>query len=437
MPATVALDLSRLALGPVRHTPRGIDRVELAYARYFLNDWPGECLPVLPTPWGVRLLKRAQALDGLAALENLWREPIDPGKDQAYERAVSFLNGEPVPPTARQNLKPTIFEQARGFASLVAATGLFVGRSVARSLPKNAVYLNVGQLEVFRPILTWLHRRPDVCCVFMIYDLIPLEWPEHHLPIGIRLHEAIVRNTVEFAKALIVPSQSVSDSVTSEMGKLGRINVPVHVELLPVPSEFLGPMEYDRNRLRANYFIICGTINFYKNHILLLKIWPELIARHGADAPKLLIAGSAGVTSRAVIEWFENSPSVRSHVILVPGLSTQSLRALMAGARALLMPSLAEGFGLPIVEALAQGTPVVASDIPAHHEAGAGAAVTYLSATDGAAWLSEIERFSQTPKAERAWSPPYKPKTWTDYFAGIEAFLAEVATRVTDKKTHN
>jgi len=258
----------------------------------------------------------------------------------------------------------------------------------------------------------------------MIHDLIPLEWPEHHLAIGIRLHEAIVQNTVEFARALIVPSQAVSSSVTRELRKHGRIDVPTHVELLPVPSEFLGSAVEARDLQDANYFIICGTIDSYKNHMLLLKIWPELVTRIGVPAPKLVIAGSAGVTSKEVIDWIDSSASLHNHVILAPGLSTPSLRRLMAGARALLMPSFAEGFGLPIVEALAQGTPVIASDIPAHHEAGAGADVTYVSPTDGAGWLFQIEKLAKMPKERCVQSQPYKPKTWTDYFRGIEAFLA-------------
>lgn len=423
MPAPIALDLTRLALGPFRYTPRGIDRVELAYARHFLKNWPGECIPVLPMPWGTRCYRRSQALDGLVALENLWRETIDPQHDDAYRRTLSFLNGcAAMAPMSRRKLKPTIVEKARGFANVIAATGISLGRSVVRVLPNNTVYLNVGQLEVYRPFLSWLRRRPDVCSVLMIHDLIPLELPEHHLQIGVKLHERIVRNTAEFANALIVPSQSVNESVSRELRKHGRDNVPTHVELLPVPSEFLGPAFSDPNLVRANYFIICGTIDSYKNHLLLLKIWPDLIARLGAAAPKLIIAGSAATTSRPVIEWIENSPSIRDHVMVSAGLSTQALRSLMAGARALLMPSLAEGFGLPIVEALAQGTPVIASDIAAHREAGAGGDVSYLSPTDIAAWLSRIESFSRLPKRDEA--NPYKPKTWIHYFAGIEGFLS-------------
>jgi len=94
------------------------------------------------------------------------------------------------------------------------------------------------------------------------------------------------------------------------------------------------------------------------------------------------------------------------------------------------MPSVAEGFGLPIVEALAQGTPVLASDIPAHREAGRGGDVTYIAPEDAEPWFSRIEAFAKTPKLGVHQQPPsYKPKTWNEYFQGIEAFLSVAIAR--------
>src|SRR5690348_1996598 len=86
MPPALAIDLRRLALAPVRFTPRGIDRVELAYARHFLNHWPGECFAVLPTMWGVRCYERERALRGIAAVEELWRETLEPSDDPVFQR---------------------------------------------------------------------------------------------------------------------------------------------------------------------------------------------------------------------------------------------------------------------------------------------------------------------------------------------------------------
>ena len=67
------------------------------------------------------------------------------------------------------------------------------------------------------------------------------------------------------------------------------------------------------------------------------------------------------------------------------GLSTASMKSLIVSSLGLLSPSLAAGFGLPIVEALHPGVPVVASDIPAHREIAKNAAIL-LDTLDGPAW---------------------------------------------------
>lgn len=426
MPPPLAIDLTGLALAPISRTPRGIDRVELAYARHFLKNWPAQCDAVLPTPWGVRLYERERALDGLTAVETLWRETLDPLQDAVYLQTKSAILGGGNAARAGGNSRLSLAEKIRRFRNLLSATGFSFGRPVG-SLPAGAIYLNVGQLAVFRPLLAWLRRRPDVIGIFMIHDVGPIEYPRHHIPVVVRSHKAIVRNTAEVAKALIVPSEAARESIQREVAQYRSGGLPVHVELLPVPSEFLGPADKDAELAQTRYFIVCGAIEPHKNHKLLLDVWDELAARHGANIPKLVIAGSPYISTGPAYRAIENAAANNGHVIVARGLSTPSLRRLVMSARALLAPSIAEGFGLPIVEALAQGTPVIASDIPGHREAGRGGDVAYLSPTDKAGWLARVEALSDA--AANVSPETYKAKTWNKYFYLVEAFLLDLTSR--------
>jgi glycosyltransferase involved in cell wall biosynthesis len=89
------------------------------------------------------------------------------------------------------------------------------------------------------------------------------------------------------------------------------------------------------------------------------------------------------------------------------------------------MPSLAEGFGLPVIEALAVGTPVIASDLPAHREI-AGDLAVYRDPTDAAGWLTNICMFADdngTAAEMRRRVAAYRAMTWGDYFLQIQRFL--------------
>jgi len=126
-----------------------------------------------------------------------------------------------------------------------------------------------------------------------------------------------------------------------------------------------------------------------------------------------------------VLRTLERCRAFQGKVIVAHGLSSPALRRLIAHAKALLMPSFAEGFGLPVIEALAVGTPVIASDLPAHREI-AGDLAIYRDPTDGPGWLAAICMFADGygPAAEmRRRVAAYQPATWSQYFLRIERFL--------------
>jgi glycosyltransferase involved in cell wall biosynthesis len=172
--------------------------------------------------------------------------------------------------------------------------------------------------------------------------------------------------------------------------------------------------------------VICGAIETRKNHVLLLEVWRRLIRERGAAAPKLLILGSPAHGGAEIQRRLAALPELRSHVTMLSGLSSPALRQIMANAEGVLMPSLAEGFGLPVIEALTVGTPVLASDLPSHREVGLDLAC-YLDPGQPADWVDAIVRLLDEPDfaaALRRRIASYRPMTGASYFARIGEFLA-------------
>ncbi len=415
----ILYDLVRLALGPVLPVPRGIDRVDLGYAEYFFRTWPGEAFGVLPLPPGMPggafILERRAALRLVDHVARVWGETGRVEDDAAW-RFVQQRLADP----QSDFLQPAPPHHFRPHRILAALTRIFgPGIHLQGAIPHGAVYVNTGQLGLgFDWLTAWLKRRPDIRRVHMLHDVIPLDFPELVPRHGRDLHAAMVARTAREADGLIVTTEFVRNSVLGAMAAHGGDDMPVLAAPLPVPEPFAGvcgglPASPQR------YFVILGSIEPRKNHALLLKVWERF--KDGQGSPKLVVAGTPWRDIEGIGRAVHASSHLRRNVVLVSGLTSPALCRLLAGAEALLQPSLVEGFGLPIVEALAQGTPVIASDQPAHREAG-GAFVTYLPADDAAAWAAAIQAPQGRVTGYRAWD-------WEGYGGRLAPFLAQVAVQ--------
>ena len=274
-----------------------------------------------------------------------------------------------------------------------------LGRPVTQA-PRDCVYFSATQFLLDRPwYVGWLEARPDVKPVSFVHDLLPVDAPEFFRPVEVAAHPRRNRNICRFAAGVVAGSLSVARRYAAFALEQGRADLPICVSRLPVSPVFETPADAPEELRGVCYFLVCGTIEPRKNHLLLLNLWRELAKEAGA--PRLVVVGKRGWLNENVVDQMARSPSLRSLVIEAGGLTTPGLRRLMAGARALLAPSLGEGFGLPVAEALIAGVPVIASDIEAFREVG-GDAPDYIHPLDGLGWLEAIRDYAAPASSRRA-----------------------------------
>ena len=296
------------------------------------------------------------------------------------------------------------------------------------AIPQGAVYLNVAQHLLEAPfLLSWLDRRPDLVKVFFIHDLLPLDAPEYFGAWNARFFERRVVTAFSHANAFIVASEAVRERLARELKTRGDGLRPIHVEPLVSPLR-VSAAEAAPIASSRPFFLVVGTIEPRKNHRLLLHAWRDLAIALGAATPRLVVVGGRGWQSGQIAGLLDRAPAMKAHVVELGAVSDARLAGLMRECRALLMPSFEEGFGLPLVEALTLGAPVIASDIPAFREV-AGEAATFLSPLDGPGWRRAVMDALDDEGVGRARAALFAPRDWPAYFAGIARFLATLAPK--------
>ena len=396
---------TRLTVGTVV----GIEQVDLAFARTFCDG------SATGLHYGFRRPHGLSAATARAVVETAGRKPLSStGPD--YAELLAWLGGRGSSTQTGHRANRGVFDGRR----LLSQARFRVTMDGPRDVPSGALYLNIAQhaFEHGR-FLQWLEARPDITPVFFIHDLLPLDRPEFFRDGYRERFGRRVDTIIRHAGALITSSTSVEARLRSEYEARGLDQPAILTLPLPSPLGDLQPDDGPRPSPESVYFVVLGTIEPRKNHLMLLHMWSEL-ARSGSVTPKLVLVGGAGWDCGPTLAFLERSDALRPLVRRVDGLSPAQLRTLLSGARALLAPSFAEGYGLPIVEALTLGTPVIASDIAVFREVSQLCA-DFVGPLDGPGWMARVEAAVLRPPREQV--RRFAPPTWPAYFDGVRAFL--------------
>ncbi|MHA6718700.1 glycosyltransferase family 4 protein [Sphingomonas sp. RS6] len=282
------------------------------------------------------------------------------------------------------------------------------------------LYLNVGHTGLNAPGLVDWTSRAKVRPVYLIHDLIPITHPEFCRAGEEARHRLRMENALASARGIIGNSQATLADLAAFGAAMGLPSPPALAAWLGAPPLHAGAAPIRRER---PYFVVLGTIEGRKNHALLLQLWRRMIERDASTCPDLVIIGQRGWEAQAALAMLDRLPLIANHVQVIEDCTDGTLAGYLRGCRALLMPSFAEGYGLPVIEALGLGAPVIASDLPVFREL-AGERIHYCDPLDGPGWLDAIGTFLSEPDAAEAAAQPFHMPSWDDHFARVEPWMA-------------
>ena len=236
------------------------------------------------------------------------------------------------------------------------------------------------------PIEDWLDRPVDIThmvapgfpvatnakLVVTVHDLGPILHPEYFADSKPWLFERGMSQVVRQADAIICVSQSTANDLLNTYGS--SLESRVHVTLEGVDATFFGAKDggLDKPLASANspFFLAAGAMSPRKNLsrvIAALESVVDIIPHH------LILVGGSGWESQEVYEAL-SKPSIRNRVHHLGYVSDTELRALYQSAEFYIHPSLYEGFGLTVLEAMAAGCPVITSNVSSLPEVAGDAA---------------------------------------------------------------
>jgi len=237
--------------------------------------------------------------------------------------------------------------------------------------------------------------------VVTVHDLFPFQFPEIHSgPLPRAVNQMLMRNAVRRAERIITPSAATALAV--------KQNFPASADrVLSIPEAADDRFQAARNPegeaawqvrlgIRPPYVFYLGQWKAYKNLPMLLDAFKMLRRTH--PNAQLVIAGDD-----------PRHPEVRQAAavlpegsVVLPGrLPESAVPDLYRGAAVVVLPSKAEGFGLPVIEAMACGVPVICSDLPVLHELADGVA-TFCDPNDPDAFARAIGQTLDAPSTARA-----------------------------------
>jgi glycosyltransferase involved in cell wall biosynthesis len=326
-----------------------------------------------------------------------------------------------------------LLNPVENFNALVkrAVAKAFLG-SLGRRFSRPRFLFNTGHNGLEKPAYAQFVQRSALKPLYFIHDLIPVTHPEYCRPGETGRHEVRLDTMLRTGHGVIANSAATLAEFTDH-AHARSLAMPANTVALLAPAQL--PVPTVKPDMDTPYFVMLGTIEPRKNHWLILQLWRQLIERLGDAAPRLVIIGQRGWLCQNVVDLLERCEVLKGFVFEKSGCSDAQLSAWLKHSQALLFPSFAEGYGMPLAEALAAGVPVIASDLPAFREI-AGDIPEYVDPLDGRRWAELVTEYAQPQSLLRRDQcqklAGFALPTWDAHFQQVEALMEQL--RVAQKR---
>jgi glycosyltransferase involved in cell wall biosynthesis len=242
---------------------------------------------------------------------------------------------------------------------------------------------DVDVVHAAHPLLIPARRAAQVVT---IHDLFFLTNPERTRAEIRRDYAQLAPNHARRAHAVITSSVHTKRLLSQQLGVMSD-----RIYVCPPGAPTWHALGRQPNRPSQGYILFLGTLEPRKNLDVLLDAFTTL-AQGSRHVPRLVIAGGASPDAQPWLDRISREP-LKDHVVYRGYVAHEQREALYAGACALVLPSFDEGFGLPVLEAMSAGVPVVVSNRGSLPEV-VGSAGVLLEPDDVAAWATTFEKLA-------------------------------------------
>jgi glycosyltransferase involved in cell wall biosynthesis len=328
---------------------------------------------------------------GVASYTKLLVEAFAKNKDlSVYGHYFNFLNRQPRPDFVNNSLN--IEEDKRAPLRVYAKA-----HSHGVSVPFDA-FLPKVDLTIFTNFATWPTINSKLRAT-VIHDLTYVYYPELVEEANLAHLRRVVPRSIHTADFIITISESVKNELINEF----KIS-PDKITITPIPPEDIFKQKHSQQDLKnvrekynigsKDYIYFLGNFEPRKNLKTLIEAYCKL-PKDIKDRYQLVLSGGKGWKSDEAQKALDDAIAAGEDIKHIGYVDSSDRPALYQSASLFVMPSLYEGFGIPILEAMLSGCPVIAADIPVLRETG-GSAALYVDPANTDVFAETIENALKT-----------------------------------------